>query len=122
METNRVLIDYEKMLRREEMSENTIKSYVGTARRFLSAYEALNRNNILAYKEHLISSYKPATVNNRILALNHFLHYLSYKGGEKEMVYDSTDNGLYRCENRGNHRISGRGCVCRIRGAVCQRL
>ena len=51
METNRVLIDYEKMLRREEMSENTIKSYVGTARRFLSAYEALNRNNILAYKE-----------------------------------------------------------------------
>ncbi len=76
METNQMLIEYEKMLRRQEMAENTIKSYVGTAKRFLSTYEAINRNNILAYKEHLISNYKPATVNNRILALNHFLHYL----------------------------------------------
>ena len=76
METNQMLIEYEKMLRRQEMAENTIKSYVGTAKRFLSTYEAINRNNILAYKEHLISNYKPATVNNRIRALNHFLHYL----------------------------------------------
>ncbi len=76
METNQMLIDYEKRLRKDEMSENTIKSYVGTAKRFLAEYEAVNRNSTLAYKECLISHYKPATVNNRILALNNFLHFL----------------------------------------------
>lgn len=76
METNQMIIDYEKRLRKEEMSENTIKSYVGTAKKFLADYGAINRSNTLAYKEHLISNYKPATVNNRILALNNFLHFL----------------------------------------------
>lgn len=76
METKQTIIDYEKRLRRDEMTENTIKSYVGSAKRFLSEYEAVNRNSTLAYKEHLISNYKPATVNNRILALNNFLHFL----------------------------------------------
>lgn len=76
METNQMLINYEKRLRKEEMAENTIKSYVGTAKRFLTDYVSIDKSSVLEYKEHLISNYKPATVNNRILALNNFLQFL----------------------------------------------
>lgn len=67
---------YEKYLRKAEMSENTIKSYMGTLNFYLGTYGTIDRGNILQYKEYLISNYKAATVNNRILALNNFLHFI----------------------------------------------
>lgn len=76
MEKNELLANYEKSMRKSEMAENTIRSYMGTVRRFFRDYESINRNNLLHYKEYLVSNYKPTTVNVRILAINHFLHYI----------------------------------------------
>lgn len=76
MEREEILANYEKYLRKAEMAENTIKSYIGTVNYYLRTYGTITRGNILKYKENLISNYKIATVNNRILAINNFLHFL----------------------------------------------
>lgn len=76
MDKEQMIIEYEKYLRKAEMAENTIRSYTGTIRNFLKVYESINRNNVLNYKEYLISIFKPTTVNNRIYGLNHFLHFI----------------------------------------------
>lgn len=76
-----LLIKYEKYLRKNEMAENTIKSYLWTAAFFLNSYDGnITRSTVLDYKEYLIRNYKkPATVNQRLQALNCFLQYL-HKG------------------------------------------
>lgn len=76
MDKKEVLCNYEKRLRKDEMAENTVKSYLATATYYLKTYNSIDRYSILQYKEFLISTYKPATVNLRLLALNNFLHYM----------------------------------------------
>ena len=76
MGSKEMLVNYEKYLRKAEMSENTIKSYIGTVNFYLRTYGTINRSNILKYKEYLILNYKVATINNRLLAINNFLHFL----------------------------------------------
>lgn len=76
MENSEILNSYEKRLRKDEMSENTIRTYVGTIRYYLKAYNSIDRYSILQYKDFLMSTYKPSTVNLRLLALNNFLHYM----------------------------------------------
>lgn len=75
--TNEILQSYEKYLIREEMSQNTIKSYIWTASFFITQYGTINKNNVLSYKKYLISTFKPQTVNSRIHAMNKFLLYLN---------------------------------------------
>lgn len=75
--TNEILQNYEKYLIKEEMSDNTIKSYLWTASYFLDTYSSITRSNLIKYKEYLKNTYKPQTVNSRIYALNKFLIYLN---------------------------------------------
>ena len=75
-----VLAKYEKYMRKNEMTENTIKSYLWTATYFLDNYEKVTRATVIDYKEYLMKTYKkPSTVNQRLLALNHMLKYM-HKG------------------------------------------
>ena len=77
--TIELLQNYEDYLLKGEMSTNTIKAYVWTASYFLNNYSKISKNNILAFKKHLINTYKPQTVNCRIYALNSFLRYMNKK-------------------------------------------
>jgi len=76
MEVQKLLSSYEKYLRKENVADNTIKAYTCAVRYFVGSYENISRNNLLRYKEYLITNYKSSTVNARILAINNFLHFL----------------------------------------------
>ena len=80
METKELLTKYERYMVHHELSDNSIKSYLWTATYFLSHYEAVTRATVLSYKEYLMKTYRnPATINQRLQALNYFLRYL-HKG------------------------------------------
>lgn len=61
----------------QNLSTNTIKSYIWSANYFLRTYKVVNRKNTLAYKGYLIENYKPMTVNLRLQGLNKYLEYIN---------------------------------------------
>lgn len=67
---------FEARLRRGNFSDNTITSYLWTVNFFLSHYEGVTPENLLAYKGYLLEWYKPKTVNLRIQAINKYLEFL----------------------------------------------
>lgn len=78
--TEEILSRYEKYMRKAELADNTIKSYLWTASYVISNYDSITRATVLDYKEYLMKTYKkPTTVNQRLQALNHFLKYM-HKG------------------------------------------
>ena len=72
--------DFERHLRDQNLSENTISSYLFAVRQFNNQYGEVNQKNLRAYKLWLIESYKPKTVNLRLRAIN---CYLECVGREK---------------------------------------
>ena len=62
-------ITFEEYLRKENLSENTITSYLWTVNYFNANYDAVSKENLLAYKGYLMEFFKPKTVNLRIQAI-----------------------------------------------------
>ena len=77
METKNSFKDY---LRKANLSENTITSYLWTVEYFESHYDGITSENLLAYKGYLMEFFKPKTVNLRIQGINKYLEFLG-KGG-----------------------------------------
>lgn len=73
METKK---EFENYLHRENLSENTIITYVWTVNNYFSHYDDVSKENLLAFKGHLMESYKPKTVNLRVQAMNKYLIFL----------------------------------------------
>lgn len=67
---------YEKHLKKENLSQNTIDSYLWTADYYLAHYDNISKENLLAYKGYLMEFFKPKTVNLRIQAINKYLEFL----------------------------------------------
>lgn len=67
--------EFECYLRKENLSANTITSYLWTLDYFQCHYERLTKANLLAYKGYLVEHYKPKTVNLRIQGINKFLEF-----------------------------------------------
>ena len=65
--------DFESYLRKSNLSENTISSYLFTLKQFEKDYGELTLKNLRSYKTWLIEEYKPKTVNLRIRAINCYL-------------------------------------------------
>ena len=72
------LPSFERILREEDFAENTVETYSFAVRDFLTRYKKPSRASLPAYKEFLISSYKPTTVNVRILSLNKYMEALGH--------------------------------------------
>ncbi len=64
---------FERHMRENHLSENTISSYLFAVRQFSNQYEEVTQKNLRAYKMWLIESYKPKTVNLRLRAINCYL-------------------------------------------------
>jgi hypothetical protein len=85
-------ITFEEYLRKENLSENTITSYLWTVNYFNVNYDVVSKENLLAYKGYLMEFFKPKTVNLRIQAINKYLEYLeehtveSCKGAAKKLL------------------------------------
>ena len=67
---------FEEHLRKENLSENTISSYLWTVNYYNTHYDELSKENLLAYKGYLMEFFKPKTVNLRIQGINKYLEYL----------------------------------------------
>jgi integrase len=66
---------FEAQLRKDNLSENTITSYMWTVDYYLSHYKGVNTESLLAYKGYLLERFKPKTVNLRIQAINKYLEF-----------------------------------------------
>jgi integrase len=71
-----MIAQFETHLRRGNLSENTITSYLWTVDFYLSHYDGVTTENLLAYKGFLLEKYNPKTVNLRIQAVNKYLEFL----------------------------------------------
>ena len=60
---------FEQHLRKSNLSENTIHSYLWTVDFYHAHYDEVNKENLLAYKGYLMEFFKPKTVNLRIQAI-----------------------------------------------------
>ena len=69
-------ITFEEYLKKGNLAENSIESYLWTVNYFTSNYEKVSSENLLAYKGYLMENFKPKTVNLRIQAINKYLDYL----------------------------------------------
>jgi len=69
-------VTFEEFLKKENLAENSIESYLWTVDFFLRHYEETSSDNLLAYKGYLMENFKPKTVNLRIQAMNKYLDYL----------------------------------------------
>ena len=67
---------FEEYLKKKNLSQNTIKSYLFTVKQYQSKYLIINKKNLQAYKKFLVENYKIKTVNLRIQAINSYLKYL----------------------------------------------
>ncbi|WKS94304.1 tyrosine-type recombinase/integrase [Riemerella columbina] len=66
---------FRTFLEKQELSKNTISSYLWTVDYFQKNYQKLNKENLQAYKGYLVEHFKPQTVNLRLQALNKFLDF-----------------------------------------------
>ena len=57
---------FEEHLRKGNLSENTITSYLWTVNYFHEHYDKISKDNLLAYKGYLMEFFKPKTVNLQI--------------------------------------------------------
>ncbi len=65
--------NFERHLRAENLSENTISSYLFAVNQYDNQYDDITLKNLKSYKVWLIESYKPKTVNLRLRAINCYL-------------------------------------------------
>lgn len=68
---------FEIYLKNNNLSNNTIKSYLFTISQFKSSFKTASKESIESYKIWLIDNYKPKTVNLRLQAINCYLEYLN---------------------------------------------
>ncbi|MDR1397262.1 MAG: tyrosine-type recombinase/integrase [Desulfarculales bacterium] len=74
---------FETHLRKKNLSENTLTSYLWTVGYYFDHYEDAGQENLLAYKGYLMEHFKPKTVNLRLQALNNYLEFI---GEEKSAL------------------------------------
>ena len=65
--------EFKDYLTDQNLSKNTITSYLYAIRQYESRYPKLSKQNLRDYKVYLIEHYKPQTVNLRIRAINCYL-------------------------------------------------
>lgn len=94
---------FEDFLRKANLSENTIRSYLWTEDFFLSHYGEINKENLVAFKCYLMDVFKPKTVNLRIQGINKYLEYMkkenlrlkTVKVNEKSFIENVISNADY---------------------------
>ena len=75
--TKKSLENYESFLRQEEKSQATVEKYLREIR-VLSVFmkgAKISKPKILEYRERLIETYQPKTVNTKLSAINSYLEF-----------------------------------------------
>lgn len=77
---------FERHLRANNLSQNTIASYLFAVKQYNEQYGELTQSNLKAYKMWLIESYKPKTVNLRLRAINCYLESIGREKWKQPFV------------------------------------
>ena len=67
---------FKENLIKQNLSENTINTYLYSLNVFIKMYKVFNKENLLMYKGYLLENYKPKTINLRILGINRYLEFI----------------------------------------------
>ena len=68
--------EYRNFLLHQNLSNNTIQSYLTAVELYFKDFKEINKQNLLAYKAVLVDKYKGKTVNLRIQGVNKYLEFL----------------------------------------------
>lgn len=71
-----MITKFKHFLMQQNLSQNTINSYVFTVESFFVNYQEITKKNLLAYKGMLVEKYKAKTVNLRIQGINKYLEFI----------------------------------------------
>lgn len=69
------IVGFEQYLYEEEMSQNTVKSYLHAVQQFAQHHAEISKGDLIAFKQEQLAKHKPATVNLRISALLAYCRY-----------------------------------------------
>lgn len=67
---------FEKWLKDKGFSKNTIDSYLTAVKQYIIKYGEITGKNIAAYRNELIDTYAPKTVNLRCTGINNYLEFM----------------------------------------------
>ena len=67
---------FKEFLVNSNMAKNTVSAYIYAVNNFNSRHKELTKKELLLYKNYLIETFKPKTVNLRIQALNRYLEFI----------------------------------------------
>jgi integrase len=97
--------EFESFLRKGNLSENTITSYLWTVNYYSSHYDNYQKGNLLSYKGYLIERYKPQTVNLRIQAINKYLEFIKKESLQLKFVKVQQKNFLENVISDADYRF-----------------
>lgn len=96
---------FESFLKKQDLAENTIHSYVWTAQRFFENYGEVNRKNLLSYKGYLLENFKPQTVNLRLQAINKYLEFIKKERLKMKFVKVQQKNFLENVISNADYKF-----------------
>lgn len=85
---------FKDYLVKENLTENTVRSYEWTVKYFTEHYSVVNKKNLLAYKGYLVENFKPQTVNLRLQAINKYLEFIKQEKLKMKFVKVQQKNFL----------------------------
>lgn len=85
---------FEAYLREQNLSENTLRSYIFSVEQYKNLFKKVNPKKITQYREFLIKNYKPQTVNLRLIGLSKYLKFIRKEKLIPKLVKDQRENFL----------------------------
>lgn len=85
---------FETYLREENLSENTVKSYVFSVETYMKMFKKINSRSIAEYKEYLVKHYQTQTVNLRLIGLSKYLKFLKKEKLRPKLIKYKKENFL----------------------------
>ena len=103
---------FESFLKKQDLAENTIHSYVWTAQHFFENYGEVNRKNLLSYKGYLLENFKPQTVNLRLQAINKYLEFIKKERLKMKFVKVQQKNFLENVISNADYKFLNPTAAC----------
>lgn len=85
---------FEAYLREQNLSENTIRSYLFSVNFYKREFGRLNQKKIAEFKEFLCKNYKSQTVNLRLIALSKYIKFAKKEKLRPHLIKDCRENFL----------------------------
>lgn len=96
---------FESFLRRSDLTESTVSSYVWTVNYYLNTYKEVNKKNLLAYKGYLVEHFKPQTINLRLQAMNKYLEFTKHEKLKLKFVKVQQKNFLENVISNADYKF-----------------